>query len=281
MAVFLYEILLVQPWNCEPGPSHTVWPSKFGLALGLSAFAYSFGGHGLYPEQIREMAEPSRWGEVMTAVYAVCTPLYLLAGLLGYYAYGDAAMANINVNFPRNAANAASIAVQCVQEVFFVLESNLVVLLALELRLGLDPTSCCAPYWRGLPPWLARLVLRALFLSSQVLCAQAMLCGSGDTLFALQSLIGAVGMVAFTYVLPYVFYAVLSREPHSQRWKAWAATNICIGVLVMVAGFGSSLVELFACDQGLFAGTCKLAYTYAPDAPGDPCNASGLPPWAT
>ena len=32
--------------------------------------------------------------------------------------------------------------------------------------------------------------------------AQAMLCGAGDTLLALQSLIGAVGMVAFTCVPP-------------------------------------------------------------------------------
>ena len=37
--------------------------------------------------------------------------------MLGYAAYGDFAKANINVNFPDNLANQASIAVQMVQEV--------------------------------------------------------------------------------------------------------------------------------------------------------------------
>ena len=162
--------------------------------------------------------------------------------------YGDASLANINVNFPKNGANSISIAVQCVQvlpaqspaapstprdlnpralsipvpwrvqmlsarqsgsplhhtlpcftcpvplppppmrcailaqEIFFVLESNLVVVLALEMALGLQPTECCGPpHWRpprlirkgassgraGVPPWLGRLVLRTIFMASQ------------------------------------------------------------------------------------------------------------------
>ena len=201
--------VLVAPWRCEPGPSYTVWPTASGAALGLSAFAYAFGGHGLYPEQLREMAKPSRWPCVMAATYAVCIPLYVLCGMLGYYAYGDASLANINVNFPDNVANRLSIGIQCLQEVcmrvcrhpsqirprndpdyrrfphvqsmsapgashylqiFFVLESNLVFVLALELRLGIDPAACCAPDRWGAPPWLWRLVLRTLFLGSQVRC---------------------------------------------------------------------------------------------------------------
>ena len=123
-------------------------------------------------------------------------------------------------------------------------------------------------------------VVSALMLILQVLVAQALLCGQGDTLLALQSLIGAIGMVAFTYVLPYLFYAVLGREPLSWRWKAWAATNVCTGMLIMVIGLASSLGELFACTGGLFSGECTLAYSYAPRAPGDPCTISGLPDWA-
>ena len=165
--------MLVPPRHCQPGPSYTAWPTAANAALGLSAFAYAFGGHGLYPEQLREMSEPSRWAQVMAATYATCIPLYLLCGILGYYAYGDASLANINVNFPRNAANWASIAVQCVQEVFFVLESNLVVVLALELQLGLDPSACCAPPWRGVPPWLGRLALRTILLGSQASASRA------------------------------------------------------------------------------------------------------------
>ena len=115
--VFFYEIAAAAPWDCDPGPSYTARPAPGRAALGLAAFAYAFGGHGLYPEQIREMADASQWPAVMAATYAACVPLYVVCGLVGYYAYGDAAKANINLNFPDDAANRLSIAVQAVQEV--------------------------------------------------------------------------------------------------------------------------------------------------------------------
>ena len=43
----------------------------------------------------------------------------------------------------------------------------------------------------------------------QVFIAEMLLSGEGDTLFALQSLCGSVGMVAFTFFLPYIFYMAL------------------------------------------------------------------------
>ena len=107
-----------------------------------------------------------------------------------------------------------------------------------------------------------------------------MLCGEGDTLLAIQSLIGAAGMVAFTYVLPFLFYAALAREPLTRRWKAWAATNVAIGVAVALLGCWSALQGIFGECTQWFAGECELRYTYAPDVPGDPCNESGLPSWA-
>ena len=164
------------------------------------------------------MRSPSSWSRVLRLTYAAVLPLYFACGLLGYAAYGDFANANINVNFPDNLANQASIVVQMVQEVrllrstwprhharltltptfttrhsplathhsplhlhphqvYFLLSTNLVIMLALELRLGLDPAACCSPRWNGcpwlgrlpLPPWVGRLVLRSALLSSQVL----------------------------------------------------------------------------------------------------------------
>ena len=167
-----------------------------------------------------------------------------------------------------------------------MLDSDLVVMLAIELSLGLDPSTCCGPSWhprtwrRGVPPWLGRLGLRTLFLSSQVFCAQMLLSGEGDTLLSLQSLTASIGMVAFTYFLPFLFHAILSPTPLSRSRKAWAAVNVLIGVFMMVAGFGASLRELFDGSGGLFAGDCHLAWSYAPQSPDDPCNISGIPPWA-
>ena len=89
--------------------------------------------------------------------YSVVIPLYWGCGLLGYYAYGEFADANINLNFPANAPNYASIVVQMVQELFFLYSTNLVLFLAIELAVGLDPSAACAPTWHGVPPWLGRL----------------------------------------------------------------------------------------------------------------------------
>jgi proton-coupled amino acid transporter len=283
VGVMLYEIALVRPWDCAPGPSYTAWPSVSRGFVGLTAFAYAFGGHGLYPDQIREMRQPARWPSVMAWTYAATVPLYWLCGLLGYYAYGDFSKANINLNFPDNPANKLSIAVQALQEFFFILDSDLVVMLAMELAVGLDPSTCCAPTWhprtwrRGLPPWLGRLGLRSAFLASQVFCAQMLLSGEGDTLLSLQALTASVGMVAFTYFLPYVFALLLSPTPLGPWRKAWAGVNIAIGLAMAVGGFGSSLGELLEGSTGLFNGDCKLQWAYAPQSPGDPCNLSGIP----
>ena len=285
VGVFLYEVVAVKPWLCAPGPTRDLWPkSAPHAAIGLSAFAYAFGGHGLYPEQIREMAQPQRWPRVMAYTYAFTVPLYWVCGLLGYYGYGDFAQANINLNFPDNAANRLSIAVQAVQELFFVLDSDLVVMLAIELAVGLDPSACAQPKWRGVvSPWLGRLGLRSAFLASQIFCAQMLLAGEGDTLLSLQSLTASVGMVAFTYFLPYVLHAILAPQPLSRARKVWAAVNVALGLVVMVAGFSSSLGDLVGSvgDAGLFApGKCKLSYAYSPASPSDPCNISGIPTWA-
>ena len=167
-----------------------------------------------------------------------------------------------------------------------------VTILAIELSLGLDPSACCGPPWRGparrhaaptrrwpaVPPWLGRLGLRTLFLASQVFCAQLLLSGEGDTLLSLQSLTGSIGMVAFTYFLPYAFMLVLTPPDElSTPRTLWAALNIAFGVVVMLSGLGSSIAELAESSAGVFAGDCKLQWSFAPLSPDDPCNASGLP----
>ena len=62
-----------------------------------------------------------------------------------------------------------------------------------------------------------------------MLVAQLLLSGEGDTIFALQSLIGAVGMTAFTYFLPYVFLLAMATDlgqPITPGRRAWCYCNI-------------------------------------------------------
>jgi len=217
------------------------------------------------------MTAPSRWPRVMRNTYAEVIPLYWACGLLGYYAYGESANANINANFPPNLPNFASIAVQMVQQVYFLYSTNLVLMLAIELAVGLDPSVACAPPWHGLPPWVGRLLCRGALFGSQVFVGQMLLAGEGDTLIALQSLIGAVGMTAFTYFLPYILLLLMLPERVDARRRAWCVANIALGTVVMFAGIYFSLDELISSSAGFFAGDCRLAYAYAPTSPDDPC----------
>lgn len=141
-----------------------------------------------------------------------------------------------------------------------------------------------------------------LLPSCQVLVAQMLLSGEGDTLLSLQALIGAVGMNAFTYFLPYFLEAVLSPTPISMWRKCWIGANVflggdsrdctrthagiglsdehwnlCLAGLLMLAGLWSSIADLVQASHGLFSGECKLPYMYAPLSELDPCNVSGIP----
>jgi len=142
VVVAFYEIFLVTPWTCDPGPEYP--EVTFGsLMVGLTGIAYAYGGHGLYPEILREMEDPSEWPSVMRWTYGIVTPLYIVLGFLGYYAYGAHARANINSNFPNNIVNRAAIFALLLGEFYYVYVSVLVVMLQVELALGVDPKSWC------------------------------------------------------------------------------------------------------------------------------------------
>ena len=43
VVVFFYQVALVAPWDCSPGPRYTWWPTPARAAVGLSAMGYAFG----------------------------------------------------------------------------------------------------------------------------------------------------------------------------------------------------------------------------------------------
>ena len=44
--------------------------------MSLSGMSYAFGGHGLFPETLREMKDPERWPTVMKLTYGAVVPTY-------------------------------------------------------------------------------------------------------------------------------------------------------------------------------------------------------------
>jgi amino acid permease len=279
VATFLGEVATYQPWNCEPGPVY-LQPSVGQTFIGFTAFAYAFGGHGMYPEEVREMRNPKEWPKVVNFTYVTVCSMYAICAYVGYYAYGTAARANLNSNFPNNALNAFSIIVQLVVTYYCIYVTSLVMLLHIEEHaFGINPRASCGEYTTRTA--LVRLFFRTAFVGLQVLLCWLLVGVKGDVLLSMQSLSGAIGMTALTYVLPYMLHWMLHPERvTSVRMRAWYVLNICVAVVIMVGGTWFGLKGMV---EGLFADkpddelTCHLEFMYSPISPCDACYQGGLP----
>ena len=75
-------------------------PQDFALAF--SAITLSFGGHAVFPTIEKHMSAPSKFVSTFNAAYACLLLLYLLAAVMGFYAFGDITYSPILCNFPRS-----------------------------------------------------------------------------------------------------------------------------------------------------------------------------------
>ena len=183
----------MKPWECTPGPSYDCFScngddveeqdqcrvcdnidsgtprTASDVLESITLISYAYGGHGLFPETIREMQNPSGWPSAMHVTYAFVLPLYIVSGLVGFYAYGKSgnrnhgnhittagrvmkpngrvclyypgtfANANINVNWPDNAANKVSIVANMLNFGYTLIISTLLQVLQVEIAL-----VCCS-----------------------------------------------------------------------------------------------------------------------------------------
>ncbi|KAL3918956.1 MAG: hypothetical protein SGPRY_005808 [Prymnesium sp.] len=285
LGVFFYEADLVAPWRCSEEqldahhPSYPEPPLR-SILLSGSAFAYAFGGHGMFPEEIRELRDKSDWNRVvMPWSYAIIVPMYISTSVMGFYVWGggeNGANANINSNFPLNSANTASMIVQLVLTYYLIFFTSLCLALNLEIALGIDPSACCVVKsesahgahddvaalptspCRMIPPFASRGVLRSLLLASQLGLCQMLLGGEGDTLLALQSLSGAIGMAAFTYFLPFFFFWKLFPGDVGRGRAVWYGMNGTIGIAIMISGVVAALFDLVDSSFTLGGSVCDI-----------------------
>lgn len=285
VALFLYEVAaVVKPWSCEPGPSFggVTLPSAM---VSLGNMAYAYGGHGVFPESLREMREPHRWPSVMRWMYLGLVPAYVICAIVGYAGYGRFAQANINLNFPKNWVNGVSITLQLLQCYYLIFYTNVVLVLMVETRWGIDPTKTWRPR-TSLPvigstsPAVARLLFRTAFLGTQVALAEWFITSaSTDVILDLQALTGSVGMAAMTFFIPSALaWGLLPRNQLSASDVRWCVVNIVGGAFIALTGVITATMDLVSDGgtDGVKGGRCELRYTYAPNDPGDPCFVSGI-----
>lgn len=282
VATFFAEVWSYTPWNCEPGPTY-VQPGVGQIFIGFTAFAYAFGGHGMYPEEVREMRHPKEWPKVVNYTYGTVCTMYVLCAYFGYYAYGSGARANLNSNFPNNALNVFSIMVQLVVTYYCIYVTSLVMLLHIEEHaFGINPRLSCGEYTARTAA--IRFIFRTAFVGLQVLLCIMLVGVEGDVLLAMQSLSGAIGMTALTYVLPYMLHWMLHPEKvRSWLLRIWYLFNVVVAVVIMVGGtwFGvKGMVEGIVAVAEAPEGTepmCHLEFMYSPMSPCDSCYKGGLP----
>ena len=273
--IFVAEIGVTRPWDCLPGATYTK-PTFYSVFLSLSAFAYCFGGHGMFPEMIREMRRPQDFSLVLKLTYAFVGVTYAICAYLGYWAYGEAVQANINLSWPANPMNVVSISIQLAVCYYCVYLTNAVLVLNIEQGLlGDELRDGGTKAETSTFPRPRRFAFRVTFLALQTAVGLILISGSGDVILGLQSLSGAVGMTALTYFLPFVMYWLVFPEEMDARKKFWFALNVALGVVIMIGGILSSAADLLENAGGVFGGYCHLTYRYSPSSPDDPCHISG------
>lgn len=99
-AVYLGQILshgqYVGGRDALPGvsvPCYDQWSTVSMLAT-VPNMAFTFAGHGTFPEQIRELREPADFHTGFDVLYAVAVPFYAGCALLAFWAFGNMNSAN-------------------------------------------------------------------------------------------------------------------------------------------------------------------------------------------
>ena len=233
---------------------------------GMTAMAFAFGGAGMFPEMIQEMKDPAEFNGTtgsLSLAYLVIVPMYILAGVVGFWAFGTECSGNIVENFPANTLRTVLLALNLFLYVMGSLEANQLLAGKLEQYLHIDPSGWLEPRsTRGWAPGLERGAIRTSLLLFQLFFAEMLFsAGVGD----IQSLTGAIAGALLTYVLPVVFYAMLfKREERAwlQGSSYWLLLgSAAIGLFLTMAGVVVAIESIVSAASGysLFSGQCSAS----------------------
>lgn len=250
LAIFYYQISKYGPYDAAPQlPCYDKYTVGSGLAA-LSNMAFTFGGHGVFPEQIREMRDPRQFHRAFNYMYAFVAPFYFGTAAAGFYAFGNAAAANPLENLRDGLPVKIYLWFTLLTTFPLVVVGQVVLFLNLEVGLDVLPVDVWANSQRDrveadpdasplqkcvvrVPPVAFRAVFRCAYVGAMYLVASAMIgAGLGD----LTNIAGALGLAALTYWLPYLLHTKIFWAELSWPRLCWAALNIAFGFLVSGAG---------------------------------------------
>ena len=68
----------------------------------IANMAFTYGGHGTFPEQVREMKDPNDFFRGFDILYAIAMPFYTVCALISFWAFGNMNSANYIENLIDN-----------------------------------------------------------------------------------------------------------------------------------------------------------------------------------
>ena len=164
----------------------------------LPAIGYTFGGHGVFPEEIRELKNPNDFHRVVKWLYAASLPWYYLCSAVSYCCYGNSMGGNPIANWPQGLWLTKLAAVfSLVGALVISVTTNQATLLAIENLEPHLPGSQAGGQCR----WFKRAAVKFFFVTSQLVAALLL---KRTPLQDIQGLMGSLGVGCLTFVFPFV-----------------------------------------------------------------------------
>jgi len=214
--------------ECEPTYGNVTSNS---VVISVATTAFLFGGHGLFPEEMREMRRPQSFFSALHASYVIIGIVYATSAYVAYAVWGDWVNADIQFNWPLNGATLVSAMLSAIWGLVEMTISHVMMLSLIESQLetmGLLVGS--APHAA-----VKRTALRTAIAGSEVVFA---LMFSSAGIGNLQGFVGAFGFTALTYYAPFAVYWKLVLRPRGASGSCrhalgWFSCLVCSLLLLV------------------------------------------------
>mmetsp|Transcript_38123 Transcript_38123/g.109624 ORF Transcript_38123/g.109624 Transcript_38123/m.109624 type:complete len:476 (-) Transcript_38123:109-1536(-) len=232
--IMYYQILQMDLLSlCEPTYDGVTPKSAF---LSLATTALMFGGHGLFPEEMRELRRPKSFFGALHKAYVIIGVVYFSNAYMAYAVWGKWVSADIQLNFPLNLPTLVSALLSAFWGLVEATTSHVMMLSLIEHHIGLAKQTR-ARLWR--------VVLRSSFVALETFLA-VMFSSAG--LGNLQGVVAAVGFTALTYYAPFLAYWKLVLRPRGA--PCWQQA---VHILMAATGLVLMFVGIYASTDGMVA----------------------------
>lgn len=239
------------PIGVSSMPCYDRWTTD-GMLAAVPNMAFTFSGHGTFPEQIRELREPLDFHKAFNVLYGLAVPFYAACAVLAMWAFGNLNAANQLENLSDTLALRISMYLGLFLNFPGVVLGQVVLMLKVELPLGVLPVdwwtstseahleSKAAGLVRRVPPVAFRLVFRTLYLASLLLVAEALV-GAGLAVYV--NIAGSLGLAAMTYWLPYLLWLARRYQKGAPREHSARLRVYCTALVYTIYALGGVFIS--------------------------------------